>query len=115
MRMLRRDPRWAQPMAHERAECPGVSLLSRLNRDQPEIDLLRVDGLIEGNGARPDDVVPVIASLFDFEIHKSRLYRDGTGGSVLDRDAHARHRGVQDVADLRPRADLEKARQPLAQ
>src|SRR5262249_61285767 len=44
---------------------PVFRLLSRLDRDQPEVDLLRVNRLIDGNGARPEDVIPVIARLVD--------------------------------------------------
>src|SRR5689334_19547854 len=50
--------------------------LTRLDRDQPEVDLLRVDRLVDRNGARPENIVPVIAGLVDPQVDQAGLDRD---------------------------------------
>src|SRR3954471_14070307 len=101
-------PKWA---TRPRLNFESSRSLASLDRDQPQVDLLGIDRLIDRNGARPEDIVPVIASLIDPEVDQAGLYRDGARGSVLDPDPYAGHGGVQDVADLGPRPDLEEARQ----
>src|SRR5262249_35810794 len=104
-----------RPQQPKTPENTGTSSLPGLDRGPPEVDLLRVDRLIDRNGARAEDIVPVIAGLIDAQVDEARLHRDRTGRAVLHAHAHAGHGGVQDVADLRPRPDLEEAREALAE